>query len=434
MTESTALAHLAAAEQAAQAMDAADTSDAAPPIRRAAIVGAGTMGRGIAMCFAAAAIPVRLLDSDSAAVSRGLASIASSYAAAEAKGRQTREETERRLGAITAAGDYADLADADLVVEAAFEEMDVKRDVFARLDAVCRPDAILATNTSSLDVAALARGTAHPGRVIGMHFFSPAHVMRLVEIVRPDTVDRPVLVATRCLARTLGKIGVVVGVCDGFVGNRMLFAYRQQANFLLEEGAAPEQIDRALTAFGLPMGPYQMGDLAGLDISWRIRKRQAATRPPHLRYSRIADVLCERGRFGQKTGAGWYRYEPGRREPIPDPEVLALIESISAEMGIRRRAIADDEIVERCLFPLVNEGARILDEGIAERAGDIDVIWVHGYGFPKGRGGPMFWAADVGFDRVARTIERLHADQGELVPPARLLETLARSGARAWPR
>jgi 3-hydroxyacyl-CoA dehydrogenase len=390
------------------------------------------MGGGIAMCLASAGIPVRLLDRDAQALARGLDTIARSYAGAEAKGRIPPGEAARCVARVEGVGDHDAFHETDLVIEAVYEDADVKRDVFARLDAVCRPDAILATNTSSLDVGVLARQSAHPERVIGTHFFSPAHVMRLLEIVRPPSVSLPVLATTLDLARSLGKIGVVVGVCDGFVGNRMLFAYRQQANFLLEEGATPGQVDAALQAFGLPMGPFRMGDLAGLDVSWRIRQRQAATRPPHLRYSRIADLLCERGRFGQKTGAGWYRYEAGSREPLPDPEVTALIEAVSAEMGIVRRPIADEDIVERCLCALVNEGARILEEGIATRASDVDVIWIYGYGFPKWRGGPMYWARTMGLGRVAAVVERLHAEQGALVPPSALLRDLARSGAADW--
>jgi 3-hydroxyacyl-CoA dehydrogenase len=270
----------------------------------------------------------------------------------------------------------------------------------------------------------IAASVSAPGRVAGMHFFSPAHVMRLVEVVRADATSPPTLATVLDLSQRLGKIGVVVGVGDGFVGNRMLYAYRRQADFLLEEGALPEQVDRALRDFGFPMGPFEMNDLAGLDISWRIRKRQAAHRPPGLRYSPIADRLCERGRFGQKTGAGWYRYEPGRRDPRPDPEVAALIEGVSRELAIERRPVADAEVVERCLSALVNEGFRTLDEGLAARPGDIDVIWVHGYGFPRVRGGPMFHAEEaMGLARVLEVVERLHREQGALVQPS---ETLRR--------
>jgi 3-hydroxyacyl-CoA dehydrogenase len=422
--------HVAAAERAAVRVAGIGADTRVLPVRSAAVVGFGTMGTGIAMAFANAGIPVRVLDETREAVDRGLASVRRTYDAARDKGRLTAAEAEARLGRIQGTSDLTDFAEADLVVEAVFEEMEAKRTVFARLDAVCRADAILATNTSSLDVAALAGGTRRPERVLGMHFFSPAHVMRLLEIVRPEGVSAEALATVMAVAKTLGKIGVVVGVCDGFVGNRMLYAYRRQTDFLLEDGALPAQVDRALISFGLPMGPYQMADLAGLDISWRIRKRQAATRAPHLRYSPIADRLCERGRFGQKTGAGWYRYSPGSRKPVPDPEVEEVIRAVSAEKGIVRRPIREEEIVERALFALVNEGARILEEGIAARAGDIDVIWIHGYGFPRARGGPMFWADGVGLARVAEVVEALHAEQGDLVRPSARLVALAREGGR----
>jgi 3-hydroxyacyl-CoA dehydrogenase len=430
MNESEALRHVEEAERAAAKVEGLAPETRTSPIRSAAVVGFGTMGSGIAMTFANAGLPVRVLDESREAVDRGLASVRRTYEASKEKGRLTAEEAEARLSRIETTLDYADLAGADVVVEAVFEDLEAKQDVFARLDAVCREDAILATNTSSLDVTRIARGTKRPERVVGMHFFSPAHVMRLVEVVRPDDVAPTTLATTVELARRLGKIGVVVGVCDGFVGNRMLYAYRRQTDFLLEDGALPAQVDRALTDFGLPMGPYQMADLAGLDISWRIRKRQAATRPPGLRYSPIADRLCERGRFGQKTGAGWYRYEPGSRTPLPDPEVEKTIRAVSAEKGIARREIRDEEIVERSLFALVNEGARILEEGVAARAGDIDVIWIHGYGFPRARGGPMFWADGIGLARVAEVVQTLHAEQGDLVRPSERLLTLAREGGR----
>jgi 3-hydroxyacyl-CoA dehydrogenase len=422
--------HVAAAERAAARVEGISADTPTLPVRSAAVVGFGTMGTGIAMTFANAGIPVTALDSTREALERGLAGVRRTYEGARSKGRLTAGEADARLARIRGTTDYSDLAAADVVVEAVFEEMEAKQKVFAELDAVCRADAILATNTSSLDVTAIARGTRRPERVMGMHFFSPAHVMRLLEIVRPDGVGRETLATTVALARTLGKVGVVVGVCDGFVGNRMLYAYRRQTDFLLEDGALPAQVDRALTSFGLPMGPYQAADLAGLDISWRTRKRQAATRPAHLRYSPIADRLCERGRFGQKTGAGWYRYEPGNRTPVPDPDVEEVIRAVSAEKRIVRRPIRDEEIVERALFALVNEGARILEEGIAARAGDIDVIWIHGYGFPRSRGGPMFWADGVGLARVAEVVETLHAEQGDLVRPSPMLLALAREGGR----
>ncbi|RMH48563.1 MAG: 3-hydroxyacyl-CoA dehydrogenase family protein, partial [Alphaproteobacteria bacterium] len=285
---------------------------------------------------------------------------------------------------------YDSLAEADIVIEAVFEDMDVKRDVFAALDAATRPDAILATNTSYLDVNAISRTVREPSRVVGLHFFSPAHVMKLLEIVRPEAVADDVLATGFALARDLGKQPVVAGVCDGFIGNRILARYRQEADFMLEEGALPWQIDRAMEAWGFAMGLYRVQDLAGLDIAWAMRKRRAATRDPAARYVRIADRLCEMGRFGQKTGAGWYRYDSGRAEP--DPEVERIILEESARAGIARRAFDDEEIIARLLGVMKDEGRAILDEGIAARASDIDVVLVNGYGFPRWRGGPMFLA------------------------------------------
>ncbi|HEV7502045.1 MAG TPA: 3-hydroxyacyl-CoA dehydrogenase NAD-binding domain-containing protein, partial [Vicinamibacteria bacterium] len=426
--ESRALRHVFFAEREARKVAGVPADAVRRPIRTAGVVGFGTMGSGIAMVFANAGLPVRVLDSSTEAVDRGLAKVEQTYASARAKGRLSVVEMETRLRLVQGVTEYGDLASADIVVEAVFEEIDLKRDVLQRLDGVCRADAILATNTSSLDVDALAAATVHPERVLGLHFFSPAHVMPLVEVVRPASVAGDVVATALELVQRLGKVGVVVGVCDGFAGNRMLFAYRRQADFLLEEGASPQQVDRALREFGLPMGPYQMGDLTGLDVSWRIRKRQAASRPAGWRYSPIADRLCERGRFGQKTGAGWYRYASGDRTPIPDPETDALIRAVSAELGIARREIADAEIVDRCLHPLVNEGARLLEEGLVARASDLDVIWIHGYGFPRHRGGPMHWADEVGLARVAATVQKLHAEQGGLVTPSPLLVALAHEG------
>ena len=324
--------------------------------------------------------------------------------------------------------DYGDLADADIVIEAVFEEMDLKREVFRALDGAVKPGAILATNTSYQDVNALARETRRPEKVLGTHFFSPANVMRLLEIVRGEATGDETLATTIKLGRALGKVGVVVGVCHGFVGNRMLSGYLREANFLLEEGALPQRVDGVIEEFGFPMGPFAVGDLAGLDIGWRVRKAEAATRRNDLRYSPIADRLCEQGRFGQKTGAGWYRYEAGSRAPIPDRQVEALIVATSAELGIARRDIDDDEILSRCLYPLINEGARILEDGIAARAGDIDIVWINGYAFPAYRGGPMHYADHVGLDNVCETIERHHGVHGEFWQPAPLLEKLARDG------
>ena len=398
------------------------------PIAAAAVVGCGTMGGGIAMSIANAGLPVTVLESSQEALDRGMAIIRRNYAATVSKGRLSQAEMDARLARITPTLDDDALGAADVVIEAVFEEMPLKKEVFARLDRVCKPDAILATNTSTLDVNEIAASTSRPEQVIGTHFFSPANVMRLVENVRGEQTSAETIATVMKLSKTLGKIGALVGVCDGFVGNRMLYAYRRQADFLLEEGALPSQVDKAIYDFGLPMGPYQMADLTGLDVSWRVRKAQAPTRPAHLRYSPIADRICEMGRYGQKTGAGWYRYEEGSRVPIPDPTIHDLIVRVSEELAVARRAVADDEIVPRCLYPLVNEGAKILDEGLALRASDIDVIWMHGYGFPRYRGGPMFWADLVGLRTVYDTMSRLHDEHGEWLEPAPLLRRLAEEG------
>ena len=397
-------------------------------IDRVAVIGCGTMGGGIAMSFANAGMPVRVLEVSREAVDKGMHTIRTSYASTVSKGNLSQADMDERMRLITTTLDYDDLGEADLVIEAVFEEMDLKKQVMVTLDQVCKQDAILTTNTSTLDVDAIASATARPDRVMGTHFFSPAHVMRLMENVRGAKTSKQTIATVMKLAKTLGKVGALVDVCDGFVGNRMLFAYTRQANFLLEEGALPQQVDKALYDFGLPMGPFAMDDLAGLDVGWRIRMSQAATRPKHLRYSPIADRLCERGRFGQKTSAGWYRYEPGSRTPIPDPDVEDLITSMSAERGIKRRDIGDGEILRRCLYPLVNEGAKILDEGVALRAGDIDIIWIYGYGFPRYRGGPMFWADTVGLRPINDALHGFYDVHGEWLRPAPLLERLAKEG------
>ena len=400
----------------------------ARPIAATGVVGCGTMGGGIAMSIANAGLPVTVLESSPEALDRGMAIIRRNYAATVSKGRLSQAEMDARLARITPTLADGDLGAADVVIEAVFEELPLKKEVFARLDRVCKPEAILATNTSTLDVDAIAAATARPEQVIGTHFFSPANVMKLMENVRGARTSPETIATVMKLSKKLGKVGVLVGVCDGFVGNRMLYAYRRQADFLLEEGALPEQIDRVIYDFGLPMGPYQMADLAGLDVSWRVRKAQAPTRPSHLRYSPVADRICEQGRYGQKTGAGWYRYEEGSRVPIPDAAIHELIAGVSAELGITRRTIDDDEIIPRCLYPLVNEGAKILDEGLALRASDIDVIWMHGYGFPRYRGGPMFWADLVGLRTICDTMSRLHDEHGEWLEPAPLLRRLAEQG------
>jgi len=398
------------------------------PIGTAAVIGAGTMGGGIAMTFANAGIPVVVVEASEEALDRGLAVVRKNYAATVEKGRLTPAEMERRLALIRGTLAWETVADADIVVEAVFEEMAVKQEVFGRLDRLCQPTAILATNTSTLDVDRIAQATSRPGQVIGTHFFSPANVMRLLELVRGARTATETIATAAALAGRLGKVWVLSGNCDGFIGNRMLAGYFREAAFLVEEGATPEQVDRVLYDFGFAMGPFAVSDLAGLDVGWRIRRGKAAARPTDLRYSPVADWLCERGRFGQKTGAGWYRYEPGSRTPRPDPEVAALIAESARAQGIRRREVGDEEVLTRCLYPLVNEGARLLADGIALRPGDIDVVYLHGYGFPRYRGGPMYWADTLGLKRVSDEIARYHRVHGRLWEPAPLLRQLAEQG------
>jgi 3-hydroxyacyl-CoA dehydrogenase len=356
-----------------------------------------------------------------------MATVASTYASSAKRGRITQQEADACTARVEGVTGYEALSDVDLVIEAVFEEMEVKKEVFRELDRVCKAGAILATNTSTLDVNEIARATSRPGSVIGLHFFSPAHIMKLLEIVRGAETDKPVIATSMQLAKRLGKIGVLVGVCHGFVGNRILYPYRREALFLVEEGASPQQVDRVITDFGLPMGPFAMSDLAGLDIGWRVRKAQG--KPAGERYSgTIADRLCEQGHFGQKTGQGFYRYEGGSRTPKPYPELDALVLDTARELGIERRAIGDEEILERCIYPMINEGCRILEEGIALRASDIDIVWINGYGFPAYRGGPMFYGQLVGLDRVYETICRFRDQHGALWEPSPLLARLAESG------
>jgi 3-hydroxyacyl-CoA dehydrogenase len=433
--QSRARKHLLCAEQ-----ESAKLPDgSAPPtfaIRTAAVIGSGTMGTGIALACANVGVPVTLIDVDAESLERAQKIIGGNYAATVRKGRLAQAEMDARLGRIAFATGLAAARDADLVIEAVFEELDVKQDVFRQLDSIVRRDAILATNTSTLDVDRIAGVTARGEDVVGMHFFSPANVMRLLEIVRGERTSSATLGKAIAVAKQFGKIPVVAGNCDGFIGNRMLYTYRREAEFLLEEGAAPQRIDAVLKNFGLAMGPFAMSDLAGLDVGWRVRKRKYAAAPPVGRYSTIADRLCEAGRFGQKTGAGYFRYADGDRTPIPDPFVDDVIAQAAAASGVAQRAIGDDEIVKRCLYPLVNEGARIVEEGIAARPGDIDVVYCHGYGFPAWRGGPLHWADTLGLAKVAAEIARLRAVHGEVWEPAGLLRELANGGGTfaAWKR
>jgi 3-hydroxyacyl-CoA dehydrogenase len=429
-TESKALRHMFFAER--QTAKIPDVPEDTPTreIRKAAIIGAGTMGGGIAMSFVNVGIPVTLIEMKQEAIDRGLATIRKNYANTVSKGRLKQEDMDKRMALITPALDIAAAKDADIVIEAVFERMDVKQDIFKKLDATMKPGAILASNTSTLDVNAIAAVTKRPQDVIGTHFFSPANVMRLLEVVRGAQTAKDVLATTMKLGKRLKKVPVVSGVCDGFIGNRMIEKYGQQSLFLLDEGCSPEQVDAAAQKWGLAMGPFTMGDMAGLDIGWEIRKRRYQERPNFV-YSRAGDRICEQGRYGQKTGKGWYRYEPGNRKPIPDPEVDRIIADYRKEIGIKPRQISDEEIVERLIYALVNEAAYILEEGIALRASDIDMVYLTGYGFPPYRGGPMFYADTVGLPKVLASIEKFQKGyQGEVWKPAPLLVRLAKEGKR----
>jgi 3-hydroxyacyl-CoA dehydrogenase len=397
------------------------------PVNNVAIVGAGTMGGGIAMVFANAGIPVLLKEVDRAALDRGLANIQKNYANSVKRGRFTQQYVDERLKLIEPALSFDGFSGVDMVVEAVFEGMALKKEVFAQLDRVCRPGAILATNTSTLSIDEIASATSRPPSVIGTHFFSPANVMRLLEIVRGQATSKEVIATCMQLSKRLGKIGVLVGNCTGFVGNRMFGPYRREAQFLVEEGAGVEAVDKALYDFGMAMGPLATGDLAGLDVGWRIRKEYRHLQKPGIRQPFAEDKLCELGRYGQKTGAGWYKYDDQRRA-LPDPEVTQLVRKWAAEAGIPQRQISAEEIVDRCLYALVNEGARILDDGYALRAVDIDIIYLNGYGFPAYRGGPMWHADTVGLKTVYERIREFEKQHGEIWAPAPLLKQLAEQG------
>jgi len=394
------------------------------PVKSVAVVGAGTMGGGIAMVFANAGIPVLLKDADQPALDRGLATIQKNYASSVKRGRFTQQFVDERLNLIKPTLDHEGLAEVDMVVEAVFEGMKLKREIFSVLDQICKEDAILATNTSTLSIDEIASATSRPQSVLGTHFFSPANVMRLLEVVRGKSTSREVMATCMQLAKKLGKVGVLVGNCRGFVGNRMFHHYVRESVFLVEEGASPESVDQALYDFGMALGPLATGDLAGLDVGWWIRKEYRHLEKPGVRQPLVGDRLCELGRFGQKTGAGWYRYDENRRA-IPDSEVNQLVRQWAIEAGIPQRNISPQEIVDRCIFSLVNEGARILEEGIALRAVDVDIIYVNGYGFPAYRGGPMWYADTVGVKNVYKRICQFHQEFGELWQPAPLLARLA---------
>lgn len=427
-TESKALRHAFFAERVASKVPDVPADTPVRSIKQAAVIGAGTMGGGIAMNFLNAGIAVVLLETRQEALDKGMATICKNYENTLKKGKLTQEKLDQRMALLTGTLSYGDIAQADIVVEAVFEEMGVKESVFRQLDSVMKQGAILASNTSTLDLNRIAGFTSRPQDVIGLHFFSPANVMKLLEIVRGAQTGKDVLATALALAKKLKKTGVVSGVCDGFIGNRMIEQYSRQAGFLLDEGALPEQVDQAIEKFGFAMGPFRMGDLAGNDIGWAIRKRRAVE-SPEITYSRSADLLCEMGRFGQKTGGGWYDYKAGDRKAYANEQVNAMIVRHSADLGLSRRQISDQEIVERLVYALVNEAAHILQEGIALRASDIDMVYLTGYGFPLFRGGPMLYADTVGLSNVLAAMARYaRGYQGEAWKPAPLLVELAAQG------
>ena len=427
-TESKALRHFFFGERAASKIPDVPEDTPRRPIKSAAIIGAGTMGGGIAMNFANAGIPVTVLEMKQEALDKGLATVRKNYENTMKKGRLTQQQFDQRIGLIKGTLAYDDLKNADIVIEAVFEDMGVKEKVFAKLDQVMKPGAILASNTSTLDLNKIASFTKRPQDVIGTHFFSPANVMKLLEIVRGENTARDVLATTMALSKKIKKTGVVSGVCDGFIGNRMIEQYSRQAGFLLEEGCLPEQVDKAIEKFGFAMDPFRMGDMAGNDIGWAIRKRRYAERPD-IKYSKTADLLCELGRYGQKTGAGWYDYKPGDRKPYPSQLVNDMIVKHSSDIKVKRRKVSDQEIVERLVYAMVNEAARILEEGIAQRASDIDMVYLTGYGFPLHRGGPMFYADTVGLPNVVAAMKKYAKGRhGEFWKPAPLLAKLAKKG------
>ena len=428
--ECRALRHLFTAQRAASKI--ADVPDTTPvrDIKSVAVIGAGTMGGGITMNFLNAGIPVKMIETKQEALDRGVATIKKNYEAQVKKGKLKEDKYAQRMSLLSTTLSYDDIKDADLVIEAVFEEMGVKEAVFKQLDAVMKPGAILASNTSTLDVNAIANFTKRPQDVVGMHFFSPANVMKLLEVVRGAKTGKDVMATVMAIAKKIKKTAVVSGVCDGFIGNRMIEQYGRQGGFLLEEGCTPQQVDKAIEKFGFAMGPFRMGDLAGNDIGWAIRKRRYVEKP-NMKYSKTADLLCEMGRFGQKVGKGWYDYKEGKRDAIPNKEVEEMIVKHRAALGITPRKISDEEIVQRLVFSLVNEAAHILEEGIASKASDIDMVYITGYGFPIFRGGPMLYADQVGLFNVVQAMHRFAAnplDDAEFWKPAPLLAKLAAEG------
>ena len=422
-----ALSHVFFAEREAAKIPGLPAGTSALPINSVAIIGAGTMGGGIAMAFANSGITVRQLEMTDAALERGRAIVRKNYETSVSRGSMPKAKADQALSRITGTLSYEEIGDADLVIEAVFEDLAVKQEVFGKLDAVMRQGAILATNTSTIDIDKIAAATTRPENVVGLHFFSPANVMKLLEVVRGARSSPQTLTTSMSLAKRISKVAVLAGNCDGFIGNRILANYAREAEFLLEEGATPWQVDSALKRFGLPMGIFLMRDMAGLDIGWRVRQRREATRPKHLRYSRVPDIICERGRFGQKTGAGYYKYEG--REATPDPAIEQLIIDSASAAGIERKPIPDAEILERVLIAMVYEGAKVLEEGFASRASDIDVTYVYGYGFPRYRGGPMYWAEATGLAHIRDKVRAYHETHGEYWKPVALLDCAAETGS-----
>jgi 3-hydroxyacyl-CoA dehydrogenase len=425
-----ALRHAFFGERAASKIP--DVPDTTPlrKVDKVAIIGAGTMGGGIAMCFLNAGVPVIMLEMKQEAIERGIGIIRKNYEAQVSKGKLAQDKYDSRMALLSTTLSYDDIAQADMVIEAVFEDFGVKSAVFAKLDEVMKPGAILASNTSTLDVDKIAEVTKRPNDVVGLHFFSPANVMRLLEVVRSKHTDKDVMATVMAIAKKIKKVAVVSGVCDGFIGNRMFEQYTRQAGFLIEEGATPEQVDKAAEKWGMAMGPFRVGDLAGNDIGWAIRKRRYVEKP-NMRYSKVADLVCEVGRYGQKTGKGWYDYEVGKREPVPSTEVLAILDKFRQDNGITPRAISDEEIVGRLVLSLTNEAARIVEEGIANRASDCDMVYLTGYGFPVFRGGPMLYADMIGLPKVVEMMKQYQQnphDDAKFWEPAPLLAKLAAEG------
>ncbi len=428
--ESRALRHLFMAQRAASKIDDVPADTPKREIKSVAVIGAGTMGGGISMNFLNAGIPVKILEMKQEALDKGIAIIEKNYQAQVKKGKLKEDKFQQRMALLSSTLNYADLADADLVIEAVFEEIGVKEQVFNKLDEVMKPGAILASNTSTLDVNAIAHFTKRPQDVVGLHFFSPANVMKLLEVVRGADTSKDIMATVMDVAKKIKKTAVVSGVCDGFIGNRMIEQYSRQAGFLIEEGCTPQQVDKAVEKFGFAMGPFRMGDLAGNDIGWAIRKRRYVEKP-HMKYSQTADLLCEQGRFGQKVGKGWYDYVAGKRDAIPNKDVEDMIAKHRTSLGITARKISDDEIVQRLVFALVNEAAYILEEGIAARASDIDMVYITGYGFPIYRGGPMLYADQFGLFNVIQAMKRFAQnphDDAQFWQPAPLLARLVADG------